>query len=63
MARHRVHFTPPVAGGADLGAGYWPTVTSKCRAASPVSLVQPHHSTARDPGCEILKSTGMIAFR
>jgi len=42
--------------------GYGPTVTSKCRVASPVSLVQPHHSTARAPGVEMLKSTGTIGF-
>jgi hypothetical protein len=30
--------------------------------ASPVSRVQPHHSTARDPGFEMLKSTGTIGL-
>src|SRR5882762_9236342 len=54
----------PAAGGEPSPAeGYGPTVTSKCRVASPVSLVQPHHSTARAPGFEMLKSTGTIGFR
>src|SRR6266850_5457986 len=53
----------PAAGGEPSPAeGYGPTVTSKCRVASPVSLVQPHHSTARAPGFEMLKSTGTIGF-
>src|SRR5262249_43318169 len=41
---------------------YGPILTSKCSVASSLSLVQPHHSTDREPGREMLKSTGTTAF-